>query len=65
MQVSPAKTSRTNAKCKYFDGRIGDGKKVVRVVGFDTLSWRDYGKKGGQFVSPTVLLKGRRGITKF
>ena len=35
IHVSPVKTSRTNAKCKYFDGRIGDGKKVVRVVGFD------------------------------
>ena len=35
MHVSPVKTSRTNAKRKYFDGRIGDGKKVVRVVGFD------------------------------
>ena len=35
MHVSPVKTSRTNAKRKYFDGRIGDGKKVVRVVGFN------------------------------
>ena len=37
MQVSPVKTSRTNAQRKYFDGMIGDGTKMLRVVGFDPL----------------------------
>ena len=36
IHISPIKTSRNNAKHKYFDGKIGDGMKVVRVVGIDT-----------------------------
>ena len=28
MHVSPVKTSRTNEKCKYFVGRIGDWEEV-------------------------------------
>ncbi len=34
-QVSPVKTSRRNPSVRYFDGRITDGKKSVRVVCFD------------------------------
>ncbi len=31
-QLSPVKTSRKNSSVRYFDGRMSDGKKSVRVV---------------------------------
>ena len=33
--LSPVKVSRRNAKVHYFDGKISDGRKSVRLVAFD------------------------------
>ena len=33
--VSPIKTSRNNAKVKYFEGQLSDGSKTVRFVSFE------------------------------
>lgn len=34
-QLSPLKVSRHNPTVHYFDGRMSDGRKSVRVVSFD------------------------------
>ena len=33
--LSPVKVSRRNAKVHYFDGKMSDGRKSVRLVAFD------------------------------
>lgn len=33
--VSPVKTSRKNADCKFFEAGISDGKKVARMISFE------------------------------
>ena len=34
-QLSPVKKSRTNDRVRYFDGKLSDGKKTLRVVSFE------------------------------
>lgn len=33
--LSPLKTSRKNAGVRYFDGKISDGKRSVRMISFE------------------------------
>ena len=33
--ISPIKTSRNNARVKYFEGQLSDGAKTVRFVSFE------------------------------
>ena len=33
-QLSPVKVSHKNEKVRYFDGKLSDGKKTLRVVSF-------------------------------
>ena len=34
-QLSPVKVSKRNPTVRYFDGKMSDGRKSVRVVSFD------------------------------
>lgn len=36
-QLSPVKQSRSNSHVKYFDGKLSDGKKTLKLIAFDPL----------------------------
>ncbi len=63
-QLSPVKTSRKNSSVRYFDGRMSDGKKSVRVVCFDPTkrgALEDVRAKGSAVSVANCNVKGASG----